>query len=78
MFSNLQVIILDITKTNFMLKMLFKETSNSERMPYLGPNTVFHLRNVVKKVTTFRRAPYQNTTSGGCQKGDVPPSVWGV
>jgi hypothetical protein len=46
-------------------------------MPYLGPNTVFHLRNVVKKVTTFRRAPYQNSTSGGCQKGDVPPSVWG-
>jgi hypothetical protein len=29
-----------------------------------------------KKVTTFSASsPIQ--TSGGCQKGDVPPSVWG-
>jgi hypothetical protein len=51
--------------------------SNGEKMPYLGPNTCFCLRNVVKKSDHFFGAALQpKDTSGGCQ-GVVPPSVWG-
>jgi hypothetical protein len=44
--------------------------------PILAPNTVFRLRNVVKKSNHF--FGIQNGTSMGCQKGDVSPSVWGL
>jgi hypothetical protein len=53
----------------------FFEASNSEKMPYLDPNTVFRLRNVVNK---SEHGPHHNDTSGGCQKGDVSPSVFGI
>jgi hypothetical protein len=33
------------------------DASNSEKMPNLGSNTVFRLRNIVKKVTTFSARP---------------------
>jgi hypothetical protein len=47
--------------------------------PIYAPNTVFRLGNVAKKsVNFFGAAPYPKGTSGGCQKGDVPPYVWGV
>jgi hypothetical protein len=51
----------------------------SEKMPYLGPkHSSFCLRNVDKKSYHFFGATtYQKSTSSGCQKGNVPPSVSG-
>jgi hypothetical protein len=42
-------------------------------MPYLGPNTVFRLRNVVKKVTIFSApSPIQMLYQGVATRGMCP------
>jgi hypothetical protein len=43
------------------------------------PKTLFCVwERLLKKWPLFRRGPHENETKGGCQKGDVPPSVLGV
>jgi hypothetical protein len=42
------------------------------------PTLVFVKEMLLKKVTTLAARPQPKDTSGGCQKGDVLPSVWGV
>jgi hypothetical protein len=82
MFYLLLVVLTDLprrqmtTFSNYLLIMC--SISNTEKMPYLGPNTVFRLRSVVKIVTTFlARPPIKIIHQGLSRKGDVPPSVWG-
>jgi hypothetical protein len=48
------------------------EDSNSEKLPYLGPNTVFCLGNVAKISDHFFGAvPHPKSTPGSCQKEGV-------
>jgi hypothetical protein len=39
-------------------------------------NDWYKLQELVSQLSL--NAPYPKDASGGCQKGDVPPSVWGV